>query len=272
MADQATPEVNSPATPAAGNAAAQPAAAASEASAASGRNWEKDYGELEARYRDTEAKAKRWETIGMEPEQTAQAIAWARETAAAIQRGDLTPKQAAAAVAAQAEDPYAKWDELSPREQAALIRGDVTRELSTSVRGETEQLRKQFDEWTKGQGLQLQLAVQSLRLAQENGVPYDELVQQATEMASWSPQKLLQEALSSKVAPAKMKQEIERQVNERVAAKVAEMENEAAANLFPAARAPAWLSRTPDKKNALEKREERQRNFVTNILRARKAS
>lgn len=208
------------------------------------RNWEHDYTDLETRYRDLESRSKRYEEFG-DPDQVRQTISWAQQAARAMNEGRLidkstiereTPTQPAA-------DLFANWDEMTPKEQAALLRSSVSGELGNSIQQEWGSVKRQFEDFQKQQGMQLQLAIQAMRKSQESGVPFDQLVQEATALSQLPPHELLERALNALVSPQKQKEEIERQVNERLAAERQKFENERAQQLYPSLRAPRFLSR-----------------------------
>lgn len=264
MAEQVspgTPGAAAPTSPQAGEGAAASPPAASASGDSGGRNWEKDYGELEGRY-------KRYADLG-DPDQLSQSLTWARQVAQAIQEGKLVPPSSAPQrQEAPQADPYEKWDELTPREQAAIMRAELARDLSGTVKGEAETVRKQFEDFQRQQALQMQLAIQSLRLSQESGVPFDELVAEATRLAGATPQQLLQEALAAKVGPKKAEQERERIRQELLAEMKQQKENEAIDSLGGRRRVPGFLrlvQQADDKKTPMQRKNESTEKLLRDI-------
>lgn len=203
-----------------GGAAAQPA-----------RNWEQDYSQLEGRY-------KAYEKYGT-PEQIENAIRWAQYGAdikRRIDAGEYVSKadRAAAAQAAQgagqpATDPFDRWEELTPREQAKALReslvGDIRKEVIDPFK---QELRGQSAGITGEHHLLLTLVKQLIK--NPNLEPADVLAK-ATEVLTQTPEKALEHVVSSMLEPQNREKAIAdavKQAREEERAKIQqEKENEA---------------------------------------------
>lgn len=206
-------------------------------------------------------------SFGLTPEQTRETIEWARRAAQEIQSGKLRygdQPPTAKDTAAPPADPFDGWDDLDARQQAARLRKMISEDLQTSLKPEVESVKSLLQNFTTTQGGQLQLAMQAMRLSQESGVPFDELIASATELASLSPQQLLQQALAAKASPGRHKQEIEQAVQRALADAKAEADKERVAGLT-ARISPRLLPEQP--KDPLERAQKRRTNLLSIIQR-----
>lgn len=204
-------------TPAAGGAAAPPATTAPAAGTSDAKPFTTPADDLQARYDELNAKAKQWEEFG-KPEDVREAIAWARQRAAEIQAGKLTYAQQQEQKRQESTvDPFEKWDELDPRQQAALLREDARRAALSAREELLAELKKPLEESTRVAQTQQQIFMQAARLSAETGVPFDEAVQEATRLASLSTPELLKLAYENKLSPKRQQQLIDQKVQEALA-------------------------------------------------------
>jgi hypothetical protein len=195
-------------------AGAEPGKSATDAGSGGGRDWAKDYGELEGKY-------KSYESLGMGSDDLKKTVDWARTVYQQIQSGDLIPKtaaqQARESQTPQA-DPYDKWEDLNPREQADLLRREA-REAAQAARKEIEgPFEQRFNDFTKNQGVQQKLFMQVVQqLVKDPSLDATEVLTKATELATLSPEKLLEFAINQASEPRNRKTAIEQAVQAELA-------------------------------------------------------
>jgi hypothetical protein len=203
-------------------------------------------------------------SFGMTEQQLRETVNWARQAAEYIQSGRLRPVEEQSPEQSQLQQVFERWDELGPREQAqALVM--ASRE---ALKQELRQIEQQLQSFQKNQAAQLQLAMRSIKLAQEAGVPFDEIIVEATKLASMSPDDLLQAALEAKVRPKKMQEEINKAVQAELAKRMQEQENQEAQSLLHQTGIPRWMRPKNKTENPLQEQMRRR----LEILRALKKS
>lgn len=223
----------------------------------------KAYSELESQHgklTNEAGKYKEWDEVAKlgKPKDVVEAINWARQVNQALKEGKITYKQAQQAVA-QGPGPQggndAPWDNenfdmLSPREQAKAI-------YDHQMNQGFNKTKSYIDEVAQGYGKQItdfgnmskreqKLLFESIKAAIQNpGTDPEELLTQAAELASKSPEELLQMALQNKLSPKTQEAEIEKRVTARLAEEEQKRQNETAKQISNATgRRPTFGNRT----------------------------
>ncbi|TAK94590.1 hypothetical protein EPO05_06105 [Patescibacteria group bacterium] len=243
-------------------------------------DWQSKYTELEGKY-------KAWDGFG-EPATVKQTMDFARQVVTALQSGQSavfdpeTGKVLFKSVSTQnpaaPADPFDGIDELPPREMAARLRDIVRNELAGTVKQDVENVKKLINDALGNLGGQQKLFMTAARLAQQHpDVPFEELVAEATRMSSMTPEQLLEAALQQKLSPAQQQKIIEQKVQEALAARQQEQENEEAQLLAP--KMSPFMSRMADREQAhkdgslVERRQKSRLDQIRKIREiARKAS
>lgn len=250
------------ATPAAGasGAAPTPTPAASGAPSST-QPFTTPADDWQAKYTELEQKYKGWSELGDDPKQIKEVVDWARQRAAEIQAGRLRPYDPASERRPEptaTPDPYAGWDDLTPREQAERQTQLIAQQLSGKVTGEAAELKRMLEEHQRVLSTQSTLFQKAMRLAVAHPeVPFDVLVAKATEIGSAGPDRLFELALEGELAPSKQKQLIEQEVQKRLAAK--EQEAEAAEAARITARTTPRLAGAPKDPASLAERRQKNR-------------
>jgi len=196
------------------------------------RNWEKDYSDLEGKY-------KSYERYGT-PEQIENAIRWAQwaqqtkaklDNGEYVSRADIAKLQQQQAHQEPQNDPWEQYDEYEPAQRRRLIQEEVKRLA-----------REQFDEF-KGKELapaqqgmqgqhQLLLKVVQQMIRNPDLDPAD-ILARATEFATLPVDKLIERAVESAVSPKQQEKAIqaavEKALNEERALRQQEQEAKEAA-------------------------------------------
>lgn len=189
------------------------------------RNWEKDYGELEARHKRYETLRHPAENRALTAQEIEQALTWGKTVYQQIQSGELLPKSSMkpAAPAAPATDPYERWEELEPRQQAALLRSEMDARATDARKQIEEPLSKRFDEFQRNQAQQQQLLLKVIQqMIKEPSLDPTDVLTRATELAALPPEKLLERAVEMVTEP----QRRERDIKQGVAAELARLKQE----------------------------------------------
>jgi len=163
------------------------------------------------------------------------AIAWARQVNQAFKEGRITAAQAKQAKqdgppvdtgnGSQAPWDNEQFDYLSPREQAKAIAEYNKRSSFDSTKEYIDGIAKQYGDqlqnWNGMNQRQQNILLKAIKQAIKNpDVDPEELLTQAAELAGKGPEELLNMAMEARMAPKSM----EAEVNKRVAAKLAEEE------------------------------------------------
>lgn len=194
------------------------------------RNWEKDYGELKARHDPYESLRHPTENRSWTPQEINQTIDYARTIYQQIQAGQLVPKSAAPEKpAAPAGDPFEKFDEMEPRQQAQFFQDRV---LDAGRRELIEPLNKRFDEFQRGQAQQQQLLLKVIQqMVKDPTLDPTDILTKATELASLPPEKLLERAVEMVTEPQRRERDIKQAVEAELARRTQEEEKKAVALL-----------------------------------------
>ena len=234
---------------------------------ASTRDYEREYNELKSRYDEVAPKAERYKVLddlGMEPAALREVAVWGRDLAAKVQRGELTISQARAEAAdrqQQQADPFERFEEMAPREQAAALSQVVAQNIRQMLDSELKGLRTNIDGFTQQQNLQTQLFSQAWKLANKYGLDFDDVVSAATQRAGMSPLQLMEDAAERLASPKKQQELIEQKAAEIAALKIQEKENERVNELFPQARVPRFLVPANQRKSPAQERADRLEAF-----------
>ena len=193
----------------------------------------KSYVELEGKFGEQGKKlgtVNEYEKLGS-PKDVSEALAWARDTYAKIQRGELTPKQAQqqaaqqAAVADGAQAPWQDqgWEFLPPAEQSAKLAAYNQQAVLTAVRAEVAKLAEgygnQINQMRQTQSREQSLMFTALQEALASGgkVNLKEALEQAAVMATKPPEEFIQMAIKQMLNPGAQEADIEAKVTARVA-------------------------------------------------------
>lgn len=200
----------------------------------------KAYVELEKMSGTQAAKLKNlesYEKIGA-PEQITEALNWARGVKAMIEDGRLSPAQAKQALKEgpqgsqqafnsqndEGSEPWSQegWDFLTPAQQAkamsSYVKGATQKEIKSYVDGLAknygDEIQNIGGNWKREQAILLKAITSALKTP---GADINSLLQGAADLASKTPEELLDMALEAQSSPAKQQAEIARLVEERVA-------------------------------------------------------
>lgn len=216
-------------------------------------------------------------SYGMTETQLRQTIEWARQMAQAVQSGRvrLQDAEAAAQPAQQAQEAgnyaqvWEQWDELSERDRARYLAEIAKWEAKRELAQEVQRMREELGRQAQAQAAQLQLAMRSIKLASEHGVPFDEIIVEATKLASLTPDQLLQQALEAKLQPKKVQEQVQKLVEQELAKRLQEMQNREAESVMPGVSLPSWLrgvkSQEQDSKNPIQRQIERRLRILEQL-------
>lgn len=181
----------------------QPAASTTPA-----RNWEKDYSDLEGRY-------KSYERFGT-PEQIDNAIKWAHwaqgikqrlDAGEYVSRAELDKLQRGQQGQGQQQDPYAEgvWETLTPQQQAAAHRAEIMKSVSESL----DAFKKELGGMQQMSQGQLNLAMKLIPLLAKNpDLNPTELLGKMFERVTISPERAAELEVESMLAPKLREREI----------------------------------------------------------------
>lgn len=247
----------------AGSGASSGAASGSTGTpAAQARNWEKDYGELETKYKGyTERLKHPQDGRPLTPEEVDQFLnysRWASPIAERFRKGELIEKPAAPAAAVT--DPYENWEDLSAKEQVALMRREITRELRDEITGPINQ---RFEETGRNNAVSQNLLLKLAKyVARHPDVDDQALLAKALEMQSKlsNPDAALEFAFDAITAPQREETKIKAAVEAELARRQQEKENKDLKLLTPGP-SPRWQTSKPG--SGREKRDNVFRMFAS---------
>ena len=201
----------------------------------------KAYVELESKLGEQGKKlgvVSEYEKLGS-PKEVSEALQWARDQYARIQRGELIPKsgQASASPAAGPAGPQAPWqaegwDFLPPAEQAAKMAQYNQQAVMSQVTDYVNKLAAQYGQQIEGfrstQSREQSLMLKAIQGALKSGgqVDLQAALEKAAEMATKSPEEFIEMAMQSIVNPKAQEQDIEAKVTARVAEELQKRSNQ----------------------------------------------
>ena len=194
----------------------------------------KSYVELEGKFGEQGKKlgvVGEYEKLGT-PKDVGEALAWARDTYAKIQSGELTPKQAQRQaeqrVADQRQGTQAPWEDqgwdfLPPAEQSAKLAAynqqAVLSQVMSQVQKMAEGYGNQINQMRATQSREQSLMFTALQEALASGGKVDikAALEQAAAMATKPPEEFIQMAIKQMLNPAAQEAQISAEVTKRVA-------------------------------------------------------
>ena len=234
------------ASPAAGAAASASAApAAGSEPAGGGRNWEKDYTELQGRY-------SRYEKLGA-PEALEGVVGRERTYEAQLrainkdfQDGKLTYAQAkaAAADAGPESDPFDDtYETLAPRDQAQRMIGVMRKEFGDLTKKQLAEIEQRSTAASGNLSTQMKIAwkLMQAKLANKD-LDLDTLITKSTETSGYGPEQIIDMMIEAQGAPGKQDAAIKAALAKQEATLRAEFENKRTAQ--PSRAAPRIMPKT----------------------------
>jgi len=180
-------------------------------------DWEKRYGEVEA-------KLKPWQKYG-DPDQVEEALNWARARAAEIQAGKLRMVEDQPPSVNTSSDEPADWDDMTSAQQREWYRADSRKAMQAERLALKQELEAPLKHQLQTIGMQQQIWMQATEMSREYGIPFQDAMAESMRIAQLDSTGLLKLAFENKANPARTEKEIERRVNEALAKRAQEAEN-----------------------------------------------
>ena len=226
----------------------------------------RSYAELESQYGKASQRLgdlDRYSKIGS-PDEINQVLEWSRNVKAALDRGLLVPKQesAKAPESTAQRKPWEQddWAFKSPAEQFEALNQAVQSQNKAYIDQLASQYGQQIQQLTQQDGRQKQIMMRAIQAAIKNpDVDPEALLTETAQLASKTPEELMDLYLDLR---SKTPDNIERMVNERLAARLAEEKQKLEAQQL----AELTSASTPRKPNfgrsALQNRETENRAII----------
>lgn len=257
----AAPAGGGPPSPAAG----APPSGETVGAAPPARNWEKDYADLESRYKQYEKYGK--------PEQIDAFVAQAQtnkqyldKIAKDFEEGRITYAQAKQqADAVQNADPFDGYENLEPREQANRLLTALKSEFGEFTKSELKKIQDEVKTTGSNLSTQMKLAWKLLQTARANpDVDLDTIIQESTQAAGYTPEQIIDLIVEKQSAPKRQQQAID----EAVAKAKAEWQREQDAKKVPPTTRTMPRLMPKEKPLSTAEKHDRQFNSFTDRLNA----
>lgn len=231
-------------------------------------DWQKKYGELDARYKQYErfGKPEDIDAFARQAQTNKQQL---DKILTDFQSGKLTYAQAAAAadkVADKPSDPFDGYDVLEPREQAQRMMSVMRKEFEDFTKSELAKIQQTVSTTSSNLSTQMQLAWELLQTARDNPeLSLDEVISGSTAVAGYSPK----EIIKMQVHHLTEEKRIKSAVDAAVAKAKAEWQREADTKKVPPTTRSMPRMIAQKKENTVgERRAKIQDNFMERLRRA----